>query len=662
MKAPSLTAVVPGLPQFLGYHRRWLRGDVLAGITVAAYLIPQVMAYATVAGLPPVTGLWACLGPLLVYAVLGSSRQLSVGPQSTTSMMTLAVLAPIAAGNPGKYAVLAAAVAVLVGIICLAARLARLAMLADLLSRPVLVGYMTGVAVVMIAGQLGTVMGAPVSGDSFAALVRSAATQLDHIHVPTAVLALSVLAGLLIVARIAPRAPAPLFAMLAGTAVVVLFSLNADGVNVVGEIPAGLPAFGLAGVSVDDLSALLLPAVGIAVVAFSDNVLTARTFAARHGQTVDPSSELSALGVCNITAGLSQGFPVCSSSSRTAVAASSGARTQLHSLVVLACVVLVLLGANGLLAHFPTAALGALVVYAALRLIDFSEYRRLATFRRSELILALLTVAAVLWLGVLYGVLFAIAMSILDLLRRVARPSACVLGFVPGMPGMHNLNDYPHAATEPGLLVFRYDAPLCFANAEDFRKRALAAVDDNTGWFLLNAEANVEVDLTALDAMAQLSEDLRKRGIVFALARVKPDVRAMLVEAGVVDDEHVYMTLPTAVEAYRSACVGAAHGPCADTGGSHAGHGHQGGEPGEHRGQAPVGGGPAGQDGRDGHGGVGTQVERRHRLAALTGRHHFGQVPQGSTEAEAEGGAQQGGRDEHQRPGVQAQNGDRHHQ
>ncbi|MDF2826001.1 MAG: sulfate transporter, partial [Mycobacterium sp.] len=312
MKAFTPTAVLPGLPQFLGYRRTWLRGDVLAGITIAAYLIPQVMAYASVAGLPPVTGLWACLGPLAVYAVLGSSRQLSVGPQSTTSLMTVAVLAPMAAGDPGRYALLAAAVAILVGVICLAARLARLAMLADLLSRPILVGYMTGVAVVMIAGQLGTVMGAPVSGDSFGALVRSAASQLDRVHTPTAVLALSVLVGLLVVARIAPKAPGPLFAMLAGTAVVVLFSLNNDGVSVVGEIPAGLPAFGISGVGLDDLKGLLLPAVGIAVVAFSDNMLTARTFAARRNETVDPGSELSALGVCNIAAGLSQGFPVCS--------------------------------------------------------------------------------------------------------------------------------------------------------------------------------------------------------------------------------------------------------------------------------------------------------------------------------------------------------------
>lgn len=547
----------PGLLQFRGYRRGWLRGDVLAGVTVAAYLIPQVMAYASLAGLPAVTGLWACLGPLIVYAILGSSRQLSVGPQSTTSMMTVAVLGSLAAGDPARYAALAAVTAVLVGVICLVARVARLGLLADLLSRPVLVGYMTGVAIVMIVSQLGTVTGADISGNSFLGLLRSLGAHWREVHVPTLLLAVSVLAGLLIVTWIAPKAPAPLLAMLAGTAVVMVFSLQTDGVEVVGAVPEGLPAFGLGTLGLGDLGALIVPAAGIAIVAFSDNVLTARTFAARHGTDVDANAELAALGACNITAGLSQGFPVCSSSSRTAVADSSGARTQLYSLVALACVLAVLLAANGVLSLFPTAALGALVVYAATRLIDVREYVRLARFRRSELILALLTVATVLSLGVLYGVLAAVALSILDLLRRVARPSDGVLGFVPGLAGMHNLDDYPEATCVPGLLVYRYDAPLCFANAEDFRKRALAAVEHSAEpvqWFLLNAEANVEVDLTALDALEQLRTELSARGVVFALARVKPDLLAILESSGFVDEigaEHIFMTLPTAVDAYR---------------------------------------------------------------------------------------------------------------
>jgi high affinity sulfate transporter 1 len=549
--------MLPGLTQLRSYERGWLRVDLVAGLTVAAYLIPQVMAYATVAGLAPVVGLWSAIVPLAAYAVLGSSRQLSVGPESSTALITAAVLAPIAAGDPRRYGAVAAAVAVLVGAICMLAGLGRLGFLAELMSRPVMIGYMTGLALVMIAGQLGKITGVPVSGQEFVEQVRSFITRANQARWPTIAVAASVLVLLLIVARVAPRVPGPLIAVLAATAVVAAFSLDTNGIGVVGQIPAGLPKPGLPAVSLEELDRLVIPAGGIAIVAFSDNVLTARAFAARHGQEVDANAELRALGVCNAGAGLLHGFPVSSSATRTALADAVGCRTQLYSLVALAFVLVVMLVARGVLAMFPTAALGALVVYAALRLIDVSEFRRLARFRRSELVLALATTAAVLGLGVLYGVLVAVALSILDLLRRVSHAHDSVLGFVPGLAGMHDVDDYPQASRVPGLLVYRYDAPLCFANAEDFRRRALAAVDDDpvpVEWFVLNAEANVEVDLTALDALDRLRAELARRGIVFAMARVKQDLRDSLDSAGLVDrigEDRIFMTLPTAVEAFR---------------------------------------------------------------------------------------------------------------
>ncbi|RDH77283.1 solute carrier 26 family protein [Mycolicibacterium moriokaense] len=551
-------SILPGLEQFRGYRREWLRGDVVAGVTVAAYLVPQVMAYATVARLSPVVGLWAALAPLAVYAVLGSSRQLSVGPESTTALMTATALAPLALGDPARYAALAAAVAVLVGVICLIAGLLRIGFLADLLSRPVLVGYMSGVAVIMIGSQLGKVTGVSVAGDQFIDQVRSFLAEVDSVHWPTAVLAAAVLAILLVLARVTPRLPGPLIAILLATAVVAVFSLERSGIRVIGHVPSGFPAAALPAVGLADLSALVLPAAGIAIVAFSDNVLTARAFAARHGQQVDANAELRALGVCNAGAGLLQGFPVSSSGSRTALGDALGGRTQLYSLISLACVLVVMVAGRGVLANFPTAALGALVVYAALRLVDISEFKRLARFRRSEFVLALATTASVVLFGVLYGVLVAIALSILDLLRRVARPHDAILGFVPGVAGMHDVDDYPAAAPVPGLVIYRYDAPLFFANAENFRQRALAAVDDHPGpveWFVLNAESNVEVDLTALDVLDQLRAELKRRGIVFAMARVKQDLRNSLAAAGLIDkigEDRIFMTLPTAVEAYRN--------------------------------------------------------------------------------------------------------------
>jgi high affinity sulfate transporter 1 len=548
----------PGLAQFRGYRREWLRGDVVAGLTVTAYLVPQVMAYASLAGVPAVAGLWTAVVALAAYLFLGSSRQLSVGPESTTALMTAAVIAPIVVGDAGRYVMLAAALAVLVGLLCLVGAVARLGFLANMLSGPVLVGYMTGIAVLMIVSQLGKVTGARVSGEEILDMVASFGANLHLVHWPTIALAAGVLSLLLAMGRWAPRAPGPLIAVLIATVAVLVFSLTSAGIAVIGPIPAGWPELAVPQVQPGDLGLLLLPAVGIAIVAFSDNVLTARAFAARSGAEIDANAELRALGVANVSVGLAQGFPVSSSGSRTAVADAVGSRTQVYSAVAIVAVVAVVVWGRGLLAHFPTAALGALVIYAALRLIDVAGYRRLALFRRSELILALATTAAVLAFGVLYGVLAAVALSILDLLRRVAHAHDSVQGFVPGIAGMHDIEDYPEATSVPGLVVYRYDAPLCFANAQDFRRRALAAVEQNAEpveWFVLNAEANVEVDLTALDALDQLRDDLSRRGIVFTMARVKQDLRDSLAAAGMltrIGPDNIFMTLPTAVEAFRN--------------------------------------------------------------------------------------------------------------
>lgn len=565
--AQMVTGWAPGATDLRHYRRNWLRGDVLAGVTVAAYLIPQVMAYATLAGLPPVAGLWAALIPMIVYAILGSSRQLSVGPESTTALMTATALAPLAIGDPARYAAMAAALAVLVGVICLVAGLCRLGFLAELLSRPVLIGYMTGVAVVMIGSQLGKVTGVDVDGDEFITQIRSFAAGIENVNWPTLALSGAVLVLLLVLFRVSPRFPGALVAVLAASAAVWILDLESNGIRVIGDIPAGFVTPGLPAVSVGELVTLWLPALGIAVVAFSDNVLTARTFGSRKGETVDANAELRALGVCNMATGVTQGFPVSSSGSRTALGDAVGSRTQLYSLVMLVTVVAVMVVGGDLLAGFPAAALGALVVYAALRLIDIGEFRRLARFRRSELILAIATTVAVLGIGMLYGVLVAIGLSVLDMLRRIARPHDGVLGYVPGLPGMHDIDDYPDAVAVTGLVVYRYDAPLFFANAEDFRQRAMAAVaqaDHPVEWFVYNAEANVDPDLTAVDALEQLRADLTARGIVFAMARVKQDLLDDLVASGFyekVGANRIFPTLPTAVQAFRDR-GGRSAGPC----------------------------------------------------------------------------------------------------
>ncbi|QES47052.1 sodium-independent anion transporter [Streptomyces venezuelae] len=549
-------AVVP--PAFRGYRPDRLRGDVLAGITVAAYLVPQVMAYAGVAGLPPVVGLWAVLPAMVLYAVSGSSRLLSVGPESTTALMTAVAVGPLAAGDPARYAGLAAALAVAVGLLCLVAWAVRLGFLADLLSRPVLVGYLAGVAAIMIVDQLPRLTGTEGGGSGFFPQLLSFLRQLPEVHGPTAALSAGCLVLLFTLPLLWRALPGPLIVLVLSTAVVAVLALDeAPGIDVIGAVPTGLPGFDPPRPA--DLAHLVLPALGVLLVGYTDVVLTARAFArADDPYPLDANRELLALGAANLGAGVLQGFPVSSSASRTALADSAGARTQAYSLVGAGCVAAVLLFLGPLLALTPTAALGAIVVYAAVRLVEVGEFRRLADFRRRELLLALGCTAGVLALGILYGVLVAVALSVLELLARVARPHDAVLGTVAGLAGMHDVDDYPEARTVPGLLVYRYDSPLFFANAEDFRRRALAAVeaqDEPVHWFVLNAEANVEVDITALDAVEALRSELVRKGLVFALARVKQDLRDPLDAYGLtaaVGPEHIYPTLPTAVAAYRA--------------------------------------------------------------------------------------------------------------
>ncbi|MFN9610591.1 MAG: sulfate permease [bacterium] len=532
--------------------------DLLAGLTVAAYLIPQCLAYGELAGLEPIQGLWACLPPLLLYALIGSSPQLSVGPESTTALLTAAVVAPLAGGDPAAAAGRAALLALLVGLVCGVARLARLGFLADLLSRPILVGYMAGVAVIMVTAQAGRLLGIPLQSDSLPGQLVELLGRLGELHGATLALGLGVLLFLLVVQRLVPRAPAPLLAVLLSVVVVAVWRLDARGVAVIGAIPAGLPSPSLPGaVPLEELKRLLAAAVGIAVVGYSDNVLTARAFAARGGYRLDADRELLALGVVNVGAGLMQGFPVSSSGSRTALGDALGSRSQRFSLVALAVVLLALLLLRPLLALFPRAALAAVVIAAAIRLIDLGEFERMRRFKRSEFQLALITMAGVLLTDLLSGVALAVALSMIDLFARLMRPHDAVMGQVPDLAGLHDVSDWPGATTIPGLLIYRYDAPLCFANAEHFLRRALAALDAQptpVQWFVLNAEAVVEIDITAADVLLELHDTLARRGIVFGFARVKQDLFQQLSRAGVVAKvgaARFFPTLPTAVAAFE---------------------------------------------------------------------------------------------------------------
>jgi SulP family sulfate permease len=548
---------LPGLKSLLNYRRAWLRRDLLAGVTVAAYLIPQCMAYGELAGVQPIAGLWAILPPMLLYALLGSSPQLSVGPESTTAVMTAAAIAPLMVSD-ADYPAMAALLAIAVGGVCLVGYVARLGFLADLLSKPILIGYMAGVAVIMITGQIGKLSGIDVKAERPFSAIGEFLSKLDQIHPPTLMLGGLVLFFLFTVQRFLPKAPGPLLAVLLATVLVTLLELDQKGVAVVGNIPAGLPPIALPAVPpTTSVQSLLAAAVGIAIVGYSDNVLTARSFAARNHYSISPNQELLALAAANFGNGFVQGFPVSSSGSRTVIGDSLGSKTQLFSLVALGVVVVVLLFLRPVLALFPKAALGAIVIYAAIKLIEMSEFIKLYRFRKTELALALITLLGVLLTDILSGVAVAVSLSVIDLFARIARPHDAVLGTVPNVDGLHDIEDWEGATTIPGLVIYRYDAPLCFANVQNFKHRALEAIAAETEpveWFVLNTEAIVQVDSTAIDALDAFRDELASQGITFAMTRVKQELYQQLKRSGLlykIGADHVYPTLHTAIAGFK---------------------------------------------------------------------------------------------------------------
>lgn len=548
-----------GLNRLLHYRRRDLRGDLVGAVTVTAYLIPQVMAYASIAGVPPQTGLLVVVVSMTIYALVGSSRLLSVGPESTTALMTAAVLAPLAAGDSARYLALSATLALLVGAYALLAGVLRLGFIGELLSKPVLIGYLAGVAVIMMISQLDTVTGISAAGGTAVEGIASFASNAGDmgVHIPTLIVGASVTVLLLLLTPRFPKLPIPLFVMLAATALVAVLDLASQGVETVGTVSSDGLRLGLPSLATSDLSLLLLPALGILIVGYTDNIVTARAFASRHGHRIHNNQEFLGLGAANVGASLTGGFPVSSSASRTVIAEASGARTQLYSIVTAGLVVVSVLLFSRIIGAFPTAALGGLVIYAAIRLIDVREFRRLWRFRKREFLLAIGALIGVLVFDILYGVLAAVALSVIELLTRVARPHAAVLGRADEVAGWHDIDDYPTAAQIPGLLVFRYDSPLFFANAEDFSRRCRHAIEEASPppqWFLLNMEGITEVDITGVDALEDVRSFCEERGIVMALDHVKSEVWRQIERHGVgvrIGRRFVFPTHPTAVEAFE---------------------------------------------------------------------------------------------------------------
>ncbi len=545
--------LLPGIAVAKGYRKEWLHRDVVAGLVLTALLVPQGMAYAELAGLPAVTGLYATVVPLLAYALFGPSRILVLGPDSALAPLVAAAVIPVAGADPSERVAVAGLLALIVGAILLIGSVARLGFLTDLFSKPVRLGYLAGIALIVIADQVPRLLGVPTSGGQFVDDVRDLGGHLGEIDPATAALGIGCLVVVLVLWRVAPAFPGLLVAV-AGAAILVSV-LDLD-VAVVGAVPGGLPALTIPSPSIDDLGGLGLSAVAIALLAFADTSVLSRSYASRLGERVDQSRELGGLAVANLATGLFQGFPISSSSSRTPVAEAAGSRTQLTGVVAAATVAVVLVIGTGLLENIPVSALAAVVIAAVLRLIDVPAFRWLLRVNRGDFALAVASFAGVLVLGILPGVGFAVALSVIAVLERAWHPYTAVLGRVAALKGYHDTIRHPEGRQVPGLLLFRFDAPLFFANAEVFRDalhRALAAERRPVSMVVVAAEPITDVDSTAAEVLAEIDAELGRRGIELAFAELKGPVKDKLRRYGLADqieERRFYPTIGLAVRAH----------------------------------------------------------------------------------------------------------------
>ena len=551
---------VPGLQVISSYRRRWLVKDVIAGVVLTTLLVPQGMAYAELAGLPPITGLYTSILCLLGYAVFGPSRILVLGPDSSLGPMIAATILPLVAANgDAKRAVaLASILAIMVAAIMILAAVAKLGFIADLISKPTMIGYLNGLALTILIGQLPKLFGFKVSADDLIGEITGFARGLAHGEaVPAAAaVGLAGIAVILVLQRWLPKVPAVLIAVVLAIAATTIFSLADHGVSLVGVLPKGFPPFTIPSVRLSDLGPLFAGALGIALVSLADTISTASAFAARSGQEVRGNGEMIGIGAANLAAGLFQGFPVSTSGSRTAVAERSGAKTQLTGVIGAALIILMIVLVPGLFRNLPQPALAAVVITAALSLADIPGTVRLWRQRKAEFLLSIAAFLGVALLGVLPGIAIAVALSILNVFRRAWWPYATVLGRVAGVEGYHDVHSYPDAEHLPGLVIYRFDGPLFFANATTFRDeiRRLANADPKPTWILIAAEPVTDVDTTASDVLEDLDETLNAEGISLVFAELKDPVRHKIERYGLtrtINPQHFFPTIAAAIAAFR---------------------------------------------------------------------------------------------------------------
>lgn len=559
MTAPRWQAIVPGLATVRGYRREWLRSDLAAGFVLAAVLVPVGMGYAQASGLPAVAGLYATIVPLLAYALFGPSRVLVLGPDSTLAGVIAALILPLALGSDERALALAAALALMAGALLLLLGLLRLGLVADLLSKPIRIGFLNAIALTVLIGQLPLLLGLPSDGGALGTRAWGLLSGLlqGQWHATTAAVGLASLAGVLLLRRDGARVPGSLVAVVGATGLSAALALPTEhGVAVVGGLPAGLPRPAWPAITLADWLALAPGAAMIALLVFADSSVLSRTLAAREQARVDSNQELRALALANVASGLCQGFPVSASASRTPVAIAAGARTQVAAVVAAAAVATLLVLAPQALQHLPRATLAAVVIVACLALADIGAMWALRRQRPVEFVLSLVSFVGVAFVGVIEGVVLAIVLSLAVLVWNTWHPYSAVLVQVPGREGWHDQQRHPEGLALAGLLLFRWDAELFFANAEVFRGRLEQALHDAPiRCVVVAADAISDIDVTASDMLVDLDAELERRGIELRFAGLKGPVKDRLVRYGLqhrFDPTHFDETVASAVAAYQA--------------------------------------------------------------------------------------------------------------
>ena len=551
---------LPGFNTLRQYESSWLRHDLVAGLVMTTMLVPVGIAYAEASGVPGINGLYATIVPLLAYALFGPSRILVLGPDSALASVILTVVLPLSAGEPRRAVALAGMMAIVSGLVCVAAGLARLGFITELLSKPIRYGYMNGIALTVLLSQIPKLLGFSVTANG---PVRQAWEIVGKIlrgntNLMAFAIGASTLALILLLKRW-PRVPGILIAVVAATGVVAVFDLAKRGVSVLGPLPQGLPSASLPFARLDDLVPILMGGVAVALVSFADTSVLSRTYAARLRTPVDPNQEMVGLGVANLATAFFQGFPISSSSSRTPVAEAAGAKTQLTGVVGALAIALLLVLAPNLLQHLPHTALAAVVIASAIGLIEASDLRRIYRIQRWEFWLSMACFGSVAVFGAIRGISLAIVIAVIEFLWDGWRPHSAVLGHVERVKGFHDITRYPEARLIPGLVLFRWDAPLFFANAELFHERVIDAIAKSptpVRWLVVAAEPVTSVDVTAADAVCELDDTLHGAGIELCFAEMKDPVKDKLKRFGLFTrfgEETFFSTLGEAVSVYKAA-------------------------------------------------------------------------------------------------------------